>query len=314
MMKRGGSAGLKGHVMSRRSLRTGVVLLLAVAGLSPRLHVVHAQQPGAALATPASVTAAEAFRPAVAGPPPVSDHPLARVLKFAHEERAYLQQAVRDFTCRVTKRERIDGELQDHYFIDMRVREEGSAGGHVTQPLSVLLEFLGPPEVAGRRALFVAGQNDDRLLVRKGGRRFGYVVIDIDPFGTSVQRESLIPITEIGFSHLLDRTIRALQQDMAADPSGDNTIVEHITTATINGRPCQMLRVSHPLRRDGLQFFSASMCIDSELHVPVRFDVYDWPEKPGQQPPLTAEFTYTNVVLNVNLQDSVFAPAVLRSP
>jgi hypothetical protein len=295
--------------------------LLAFSGFVSGLHGVHAQQAGTVATTPASATSAsassgptEAFRPAVAGPRPVADHPLARVLKFAHEERAYLQHTVRDFTCRVTKRERIDGELQDYYYIDMRVREQSYAGGQAAQPLSVFLEFLGPSHVEGRRALFVAGQNDNKLLVRKGGRRFGYVVMGVDPFGESVRRESLMPINEIGFAQLLDRTIRTLQQDVAADPTGDNTIVEHITTATINGRPCEMLRITHPLRRDGLQFFSASMTIDSELHVPVRFDVYDWPERPGEQPPLTAEFTYTNVTLNPNLNDATFAPTILRGP
>jgi len=297
--------------MSWRWFGAGVAFLLA---FGDPASGVRAQSPGATAATPASVTAAEALRPIVAGPRPKPDHPLTRVLKFAHEERAYLRRAVRDFTCRVVKRERIDGELQDHHYIDLCVREECHAGGQVTQPLSVLLEFLGPAEVEGRRALYVAGRNDDRLLVRKGGRRFGYVVIDIDPFGPSVKRESLVPITEIGFSHLLDRTIRTLEQDVAADPAGDNTIVEHITSATIDGRPCQMLRITHPLRRDGLKFLSASMAIDSELHVPVRFDVYDWPATPGEQPPLMAEFTYTNVTLNANLGDAVFAPAVLRRP
>jgi hypothetical protein len=300
--------------MSRRWLRTGVAFLLAFSGPASGLQGVSAQQAGTATTQPASATPAEVFRPAVAGPRPVSEHPLASVLKFAHAERAYLQHAVRDFTCRVTKRERIDGELQDYYYIDMRVREQTYAGTQVTQPLSVLLEFLGPSHIEGRKALFVAGQNDDKLLVRKGGRRFGYVVMDIDPFGPSVKRESLMPINEIGFSHLLDRTIRTLHQDVAADPSGDNTIVERITTVTINGRPCQMLRITHPRRGDGLQFFSASMSIDSELHVPVRFDVYDWPETPGQQPPLAAEFTYTNVKLNANLDDATFAPSVLRGP
>lgn len=300
--------------MARRWLRTAMAYVLAFGGLAAGLPDVDAQQAGAVATTPASATPSSAFRPAIAGPRPVAEHPLARVLKFAHEERAYLQQTVRDFTCRVTKRERIDGELQDYYYIDMRVREQASQGGQVTQPLSVLLDFLGPSRVEGRRALFVAGQNDGRLLVRKGGRRFGYVVMDIDPFGPVVKRESLMPITEIGFSHLLDRTIRTLQQDVAADPSGDNTIVEHITTAAINGRPCQMLRITHPRRRDGLQFFSASMSIDSELHVPVRFDVYDWPEAPGQEPPLMAEFTYTNVSLNANLGDENFSLAILRGP
>lgn len=314
MMLMFGDHCLKDHFMTPRWLRTRAVFLLTLSGTVSGLPGVHAQQAGTVATTPAAATSAAVLRPAVTGPSPHFVHPLAWVLKFAHEERAYLQRAVRDFTCRVTKRERIEGELQDYYYIDMRVREQTSAGGRVTQPLSVLLKFLGPAHVEGRRALFIAGQNDNKLLVRKGGRRFAYMVVDIDPFGPSVMRESLVPITEIGFSHLLDRTIRTLQQDVAADPAGVNTIVEHITTATINGRPCQMLRITHPLRRDGLQFFSASMSIDSELHVPVRFDVYDWPAAPGKKPPLTAEFTYTNVTLNVNLDDASFAPAILRGP
>jgi hypothetical protein len=300
--------------MSRRGFRTGVAFLLAFVGSVAGLTAVRAQQAGGAATAPASATPSEAFRPAVAAPRLVADHPLAAVLKFAREERAYLQRAVRDFTCRVTKRERIEGELQDYYYIDMRVREQAVAGGQVTQPLSVLLEFLGPSHIEGRRALFVAGQNDNRLLVRKGGKRFGYVVMDVDPFGPAVKRESLMPINEIGFTHLLDRTIRALEQDVVADPAGDNTIVEHITTAKIDGRACEMLRITHPRRRDGLQFHSASMSIDSQLHVPVRFDVYDWPDVAGDQPPLTAEFTYTNVTLNPHLDDASFSPAILRRP
>ena len=300
--------------MSRRVLRTGLACLLAFGRAAGGLESLHAQQGGAVADVSASAIPAETFRPAVAGPRPVSAHPLSAVLKFAREERAYLQQTVRGFACRVTKRERIAGELQDYYFIDMRVREHVSAGGHVAQPLSVLLEFLGPSDVEGRRALFVSGQNDDKLLVRKGGKRFRSVVVHVDPFGESVKRESLMPITEIGFSQLLDRTIDVLEQDVAADPSGRNTIVERITTVRINGRPCEMLRITHPSRRDGLQFHSASMSIDAELHVPVRFDVYDWPESPGQEPPLTAEFTYTNVTLNPDLDDAVFSRAALRAP
>lgn len=304
--------------MFRRWLRSAACLL-ALAGTGACLPGVQARQPGTVAAMPAVIAASaaapvEALRPSGAVPRVAVRHPLDRVVTFAHEEQAYLRRTVRDFTCRVTKRERIDGELQEHRYIDMRVREPRQAGTRVTQPLSVLLEFLGPSEVTGRRVLFVAGQHDNRLLVRKGGRRFGYVVTDVDPDSSIVKQESLMPIAEIGFSQLLDRTIRTLQQDIAADPRGDNTIVEHITTATINGRPCQMLRITHPTRRDGLQFFSASMSIDAELHVPVRFDVYDWPETPGQPPPLMSEFTYTNVALNVNLDDTTFEPAALRRP
>jgi hypothetical protein len=310
----------KERPMAPRLPRPAAALVALCGGVLAWIPSIHAQQADPVATAPAASPPTELRRPAVTGGPtaaatrPKADHPLDWVLKYAREERAYLQQVVRDFSCRVTKRERIEGELQEHYFIDMRVREPAYAGGQLAKPLGVMLEFLGPETVAGRRVLFVAGQNDDKLLVRKGGRRFGYVVIDIDPFGPSVRQESLMPINEIGFSHQLDRTIRTLEQDIAADPAGDNTIVEHITTAAINGRPCQMLRVTHPRRQEGLQFFSASVSIDSQLHVPVRFDVYDWPEAPGLQPPLTAEFTYTNVTLNAGLDDAVFTPAVLRGP
>ena len=269
--------------MSRRWLRPGVALLLTLLGTGFRHQGVQAQHGGTAAPTLASATSTEALRPNVAAPRRPAPHP-------------------------------IEGELQDYRYIDMWVREQTHANPRVTQPPSVLLEFLGPSEIEGRKVLFVAGQNDDRLLVRKGGRRFSYVVTDVDPASSIVKRESLMPITEIGFSQVLDRTIRTLQQDVAADPRGDNTIVEQITTATINGRPCQMLRITHPRRRDGLQFFSASMAIDSALHVPVRFDVYDWPETPDQQPPLMSEFTYTNVTLNAELDDATFAVARLRGP
>lgn len=300
--------------MFRRWLRPGAACLLAVLGSGSRLEEVLAQQAATAPNTLATATPAEALRPNVAAPRPAAQHPLDWVLKFAREEQVYLQRTVRDFTCRVTKRERIEGELQDYRYIDMWVREPGDAGGRLSQPLSVLLDFLGPAEVEGRKVLFVAGRNDDRLLVRKGGRRFGYVVTDLDPESAVVKQESLMPITEIGFSQVLGRTIRTLEQDVAADPRGDNTIVEHITTAKINGRPCHMLRITHPRRRDGLQFFSASVSIDSELHIPVRFDVYDWPEKAGHEPPLVSEFTYTDVTLNAGLDDTTFAPVRMRGP
>lgn len=298
--------------MAQRRLCSAAVLMAACGAVALDPRDVRGRQTDAV--TAAAPQGADAETSTAADAPPPADHPLAWVLKFAHEERTFLQHTIRDFTCRVTKRERIEGELQDHYFIDMRVREPTLDGVRPAKPLGVMLEFLGPDDVAGRRVLFVAGENDGKLLVRKGGRRFGYVVIDIDPFGEAVRRESLMPINEIGFSHQLDRTIRTLQQDIAADPAGDNTIVEHIKTSSINGRACEMLRVTHPQRGDGLQFFTASVSIDSELRVPVRFDAYDWPTAAGQKPALMAEFIYTDVRLNVGLDDAAFAPATLREP
>jgi hypothetical protein len=294
--------------------RLGAAILAALGGVSLCVEAVQAQQVLSSATTPATPSRTKVHRPVLPALPAEAQrqHPLAWVLKYLREEQAYLQQSVRTFTCRLIKRERIEGRLQDYYYVDMHVREEASIGARVTRPFSVLLEFLGPSEIAGRKVLFVAGQNDNKMLVRKGGKRFSYVVIDLDPLGPSAQHESLIPVTELGFRDQVGHTIRVLERDMVVDRSGENTKVEHIRGATINGRSCDVIRITHPKKSEGLQFLQADMYVDSQLHVPARIDAYGWPEQVGQEMPLLAEYTYTDLKLNVDLSDSLFEPAILR--
>jgi hypothetical protein len=299
--------------MMGRRFRMGAAIWATLGCAFVSVQVLHAQQVVSSASTPMSPLRADVYRPVLPAPSSATQHPLAWVLKYIRDEQAYLQQNVRDFTCRLTKRERIEGRLQDYYYINMHVREEASVGTRAVRPLSVLLEFLSPSEIAGRKILFVAGQNDNKMLVRKGGKRFSFLVIDLDPFGPSAQQESLIPITELGFQQQLGRTIRVLERDMAVDQSGENTKVEHIKGASINDRSCEVIRITHPKQHNGLQFFQANMYVDSQLHLPVRIDAYGWPEQTGQEPPLLAEYTYTNLKLNVDLSDSLFEPAILRS-
>jgi hypothetical protein len=144
------------------------------------------------------------------------------------------------------------------------------------------------------------------MLVRKGGKRFSYAVLRIEPDGESARRESLLPITELGFGRLLDRQIAVLKVHAQVDHSGENTEVRHIKEAKINGRRCEVVRVRHPLRQPGLTFHQANVFIDAELHLPVRIDASDWPATPGGECPLLAEYTYTNVQLNVNFPEATF--------
>ena len=74
----------------------------------------------------------------------------------------------------------------------------------MVQPLSIYLRFLAPANVAGRKVLYVAGQNDGKMLVRNGGRHFDYVLAKIEPWGEAAQKESLVPITETGFNRAWD--------------------------------------------------------------------------------------------------------------
>ena len=240
-------------------------------------------------------------------------HPLAAIIDYARSEQKYLAQTLRDFSCRLVKRERINGFVQEMTYIDMNVREEVLDGDQTVQPLSIFLRFLGPSKIAGRTALFIEGQNDNKILVRNGGRHFDYVVVKVDPNSDTDKEETLVPITEIGFNRLLDKMIDVLERHQKADPTGANTKVERVAGAKMNHRPCTVIRVTHPAHMPGLEFHIANVFVDDELHAPVRVDYSDWAKSPGGKLPLIAEYTYTNLKLNVELPDAAFSRAQLRS-
>lgn len=252
--------------------------------------------------------------PAASASPLISnEHPLSSVLKYAREEQEYLNRTVHDFACRLVKRERIDGILQDYNYIDMQVRETQRSGNDVVKPFSIFLKFLGPADVVGRKVLYIEGRNQGKMLVRRGGKRFEYVVVEIDPLGDAAKTQSLVPITETGFNHVLSHMIRVLEMHAQTDASGENTKVQRIAGAKINHRPCNVIRVTHPKKQPGLEFHVANVFVDDALHVPVRVDYCDWPKNAGEAPPLIAEYTYTNLELNVNLTDRAFDPGLVHS-
>jgi hypothetical protein len=248
------------------------------------------------------------------GPPSLSVHPLTPVIDYARKEQDYLKRSVRDFTCRLVKRERIGGYLQDMQFIDMQVREAIVSDNRLVQPLSIYLHFLGPRLVAGRKVVYVEGQNEGKMLVRNGGRHFDYVIAKIDPNGENACEETLVPITQIGFNRLLGQMIDVLERHRRADPTGTNTKAERISGAKINARRCTVIRITHPRRDAGIEFHVANVFVDDELHAPLRVDYSGWPKNPGNPAPLIAEYTYTDLRLNVNLPAAAFTRSRLRSP
>jgi hypothetical protein len=240
-------------------------------------------------------------------------HPLAAVLRDANEKQSFLRRTVSDFTCQLVKRERINGVLQEYNYIDMWVRQSAPDSGRPGKRLSVYMEFLAPSSVVGRRLLYVEGRNDGKMLVRKGGKHFDYVVTKVDPLGETVAYETHAPITQSSFTELLGQVIAVLKRHAALDPTGANTRVEKIAGAKIDERLCHVIRVTHAARQDGLEFHVSNVFFDDELRVPLRVEKLDWPKHPNEAPPLIAEFTYTQLKLNVGLSDGMFDPSLMRA-
>ncbi len=159
--------------------------------------------------------------------------------------------------------------------------------------------------------LYVEGRNDNKMLVRNGGKRFSYVTVKLDPNSDAALSESLVPITGIGFASVTESLIGLIRQDIERDPGGTNTKVKFFRRAKINGRVCTRISVLHPTPDPVLEFAEANVYVDDELHVPIRIEALIWPKTTGEAKPLLFEYTYTDLRLNVGLTDADFRSSLL---
>jgi hypothetical protein len=95
------------------------------------------------------------------------------------------------YTARFEKQERLAGELRPVEQIDARVREA---------PLSVHLRWVGGA-AAGKEALYVEDDNDDRVRVRMGHLP-APVTLNLEPDGALALGDSRHPITHMGLRML----------------------------------------------------------------------------------------------------------------
>lgn len=238
-------------------------------------------------------------------------HPLSPVLDFAVARRDYIKENVSDYTCWLVKRERIGGELQPYHYAKMNVRCEQTSASGERKPMAVFMRFSRPAEINDRRVLFVDGENNGDVLVRKGGSLLKNVKLTIDPESSAARRESNYPITEIGLDKIMDRLILLARQDIDRDPTGENTKVEYFENAKVGDRYCTRIEVKHLEEKPELAFHKAQLFVDEELRVPIRLVVHDWPDSEGQEPKILEEYTYMKLQLNVGLTDEDFSETLL---
>ena len=87
-----------------------------------------------------------------------------------------------------------------------------------------------------------------------------------------------------------------------------NTQIVFHPQAKVGDRPCTMIEATHPRRGPQFLFHKVKLYIDKELNLPIRFEAYDWPARPGHEPLLMEEYTYMNLRLNVGLKERDFDP------
>ena len=211
------------------------------------------------------------------------------------QEAQKVYQNVRDYTCLLIKRERMNGKLSPDNVMEMKVR---------TQPFSVYLRWLQPRGEAGQEVCYVAGKNDGKMRVHpKGvlGSVAGFV--SLDPNDPRARQTSRRNITEAGIGNMIERFARAWEHERSLNLTRQVQIAEY----EYNRRRCARVEIIHPDNGNGqFLYYRDVIYFDKETHLPIRVEFYDWPRQPGDPPQLVEVYSFANMRLNVGLGDDVF--------
>ncbi len=212
------------------------------------------------------------------------EHPLAPFVRVCKSSLENVDQNIRDYSCTLVKQERVDGDLVEPQHIAMKVRQ---------QPFGVYMRFLKPYQ--GREVLYVDGQNNNEMFVMEAGwKRTLTGKMSFAPDSAMVMRGQKYPITRVGIRNLLAQLIKYSEADMQYQESE----VTSNPDIKITGRSTTMVQIVHPTPRQNFRAHISRVFFDNELRVPIHYDSFLWPDKPGGQPPLEESYTYANLKLN----------------
>lgn len=282
--------------MKSKQLRFPLAMI-ACLGVGPAVFLT-AQQPASNLianntATPVQTSPIQTARVDSTPGANLGENPLKRPMELAESALAQVRQT-KDAQFILVKRERINGKLNGFEAVQMKVRQS---------PFSVYCYTLGPLQPKGREAIYVEGRNGGKALVHVTGFQHKLLgTMKLDPTGNDMMDGNKYPMTTAGFVKMMENIITLYRIEAKFN---DND-VQIFQGAKVDGRTCTCVQVSHPVRRPELPFQTTRIFYDDETNHPIRWEAYDWPAKPGDQPVLSEEYTYRNIQLNPGLTDKDF--------
>jgi hypothetical protein len=212
-----------------------------------------------------------------------NEHPLAPAVRVLTATLEHIDRNISDYSATLVKQERLDGAVGEPQHILLKVRQE---------PFSVYMHFLKPFQ--GREVLYVAGQNNNEMVVLEAGFKRMLGKMNLAPDGMVAMRGQKHPITRVGIRNLTAELLKKCQTDLQYAECEVTTRDD----TKINGRPTTMVQVVHPIPRQNFYAHVVRLFLDNELRVPIHYDAYMWPAQPGGEPPLEESYTYANLKIN----------------
>ena len=226
-----------------------------------------------------------------------NEHPMDSVLLLARDSLKHINETITDYTATLTRQERIGEVLTEKNTIHAKIRNEFE-----NQPMSVYIRFTQPAAVRGREVIWVAGENENKITAHEGGLLNLFRIVQPHD-GFIAMMGSRYSIAETGIQRLMGKLIQHALHDREY---GECEV--QLSEAQSAGVACRRIRVVHPIEREHFIFHIVEVDIDLQRNIPVRLASWMWPETDGAEPPLTEEYIYTDIKLNVGLTNDDFNP------
>lgn len=221
---------------------------------------------------------------------PQREHPLTPAIQMAQQSLAVMDQ-IKDYECQFNRRELVNQQYVSQRTL-LRLRH---------QPFSVYMKFMEP--APGREVLYVAGQNQGKLLAHEASGLSSLVgTISLAVNSPTVMAETRHPITDTGMKRLVELVIAQWE----LESKYGEIDVKFYPDAKMGNSACEVIEASHPRPRKQFAYHLTRVYIDKQTRFPIRVENYGFPPDPGQQPILIEEYTYTNVRVNNQFTESDF--------
>lgn len=173
-------------------------------------------------------------------------------------------EAIPDYTASMFKQERMNGVLGEGQTIELKMKHE---------PFSVYMKWLSGDE-KGQQAIYVDGQNDNKLLVQPGGIKGRLTgVLSLDPEGSLAMASSRHPVTQAGLIELAKTILKYQQQDLER---GHGFQCELRDGATFSDRPCYIFTCLYDNEEMNSEYRKSVIYVDKELSMPVCVKNFCW--------------------------------------
>lgn len=221
--------------------------------------------------------------------------PFDDAIKIARDSLEALQD-VADYKAVFTKAELIDGRLLEQT-MDLKFR---------SKPFSVYLGHR-TRRGTGREVLYVAGANDNKLLVHEAGLKSIMGTLSLGINSARVMETNRHPITDIGLARLAESAIATWNIDRRqADPA--QVDVELIHDVPVGAAQCALVQVTHHVQDPRIGYRLGRVYFDQATGFPIQAELYGWPARPDEESPLLEKYLYTEIETNVGLSSRDFDP------